>query len=185
MNITLLGNCQTKALAWYIQQINSQLDVKWICIEPFKRNDWANQSVFRGKPIDVITCVRESITRLNVSDVVIFQHIAPTTSANFHYNQLKKHAAKATLLSTSSFLFDPQEPSYLQGMIQRAVDGDIDISAPDLIERHGSKIIAISYNHPNVFYFMEVVREICSRVGCNFYCDEQYQMFIDEGYPFG
>lgn len=34
-------------------------------------------------------------------------------------------------------------------------------------------------------YFLELVREICSKTGWNYYSDEQYNQYLKKGYPFG
>ena len=74
MKITLLGNCQTKALTWYIQQLNSNFDVRWVCIEEFNCK-WGHHKSFHGKNIPVIVNTKECISRLKNSDLVIFQHV--------------------------------------------------------------------------------------------------------------
>lgn len=67
MKITLLGNCQTKALTWYIQQLNENFNVKWICIDSFGKTAWALTKNFMGKDIPMIVNLNESIKRLKDS----------------------------------------------------------------------------------------------------------------------
>lgn len=186
MNITLLGNCQTKALSWYIQQLDPSFDVKWICIEIFLPY-WGPQSKFNRKPINVITDTQKAIKTLKSSDYVIFQPIKTATSENYNLVQLQKHVSKDKLISISSMFYNPNDPGQklLKGMIKRAEKYNIDIPAHKIIEKHGSKITVQKVNHPQVFYFLELVREICAKTGWNYYSDEQYNQYLKEGYPFG
>ena len=186
MKITLLGNCQTKALSWYIQQLDPSFNVKWICIEVLLKKNWGNP-YFMNKPVNTITDIQQGIERLKLSDYVIFQHIQTSTSTNYNLAQLKKHASKGKLISISSLLYQPSDPTqqYLKGMIERAQKLNIDIPAHKMIEKHGSKITMQQKNHPHVFYFLELVREICAKTGWDYYSDEQYNRYLKEGYPFG
>ena len=186
MNITLLGNCQTKALSWYIQQLDPSFNVKWICIEIFLPN-WGPLSKFKDKPINVITETQEAIKTLKSSDYVIFQPLKTETSENYNPDQLKKYTSRGKLISISSMFYQPKDPEQklLNGMIERAKKFNIDIPAHKIIEKHGPKIRMEKINHPRVFYFLELVREICSKTGWNYYSDEQYNQYLKEGYPFG
>ena len=188
IKITLLGNCQTRALTWYIQQINVNYDVKWICIEHFKEigGGWTTNT-FSGKFVYTISDNSEAINRLKLSDYVIFQPIRTETSDNYNPDQIKKHAKNAEIISISSFFYEPDDPEqkYLKGMIRRAEEFNIDIPAHKIIEKHGSKITMQQKNHPHAFYFLELVREICAKTGWNYYSKEQYNQYLKEGYPFG
>ena len=76
--------------------------------------------------------------------------------------------------------------SFLQGMIERAKRHNIDIPAHKIIEKHGSKIKMIAVpTHPAVFYFLELVREICNFTGWEYYTDDQYYKYMEQRYPFG
>ena len=188
MKITLLGNCQTKALTWYIGQLKENLDAKWICVDPFDRMNWASTTSFKGKDIPTIFNRNQSTKRLEDSDYVIFQHLKPLTSKYFNSEIIKKHQSHAQLISISSFRYEPQDPqkTLLKGMIDRAKNFNVDIPAHTIIEKHGSKItIEQNDRHPHVFYFLELVREICAKTGWDYYSEEQYNQYLKEGYPFG
>lgn len=185
MKITLLGNCQTKALTWYIQQLNSQFDSQWVCIEMLDSSKWAHDPSFKGKDIPVITDINKGISRIKASDLVIFQHIKPESSEHFNYKKLKSYLTKIESISISSMFYDEKYPEYLAGMILRAKKLNIDIPAHKIIEKYGPKITMQQENHPHVFYFLELVREICMKTGWNYYSEEQYNKYLKEGYPFG
>lgn len=191
-NITLVGNCQTKALSWYIEQLDQNFDVKWICIERFLPY-WGPDTMFEGKPINVITDTQEATKRLQSSDYLIFQHIHSKSSENYSLEKIKMHAKDAKLISISSFFYDPDikdpKESGLMGMIERANRFNIDVPAHKMIEKHGPKIEIVGNNkppiHPGVFYFLELLREICAKTGWDYYSEEQYNQYLKEGYPFG
>lgn len=185
-NITLLGNCQTKALSWYIQQLDLNFDVKWISIEKFLTG-WGPARMFYEKPINVITDIQEATKRLQSSDYLIFQHLHSGSSENYNLEKIKMYAKNAKLISISSMFYEPDdlEQKLLKGMMQRAEDYNIDIPAHKIIEKHGSKITMKQNNHPHVFYFLELVREICTLTGWNYYSDEQYNEYSRQRFPFG
>ncbi len=184
MKISLLGNCQTKALTWYIQELNSNFDVQWVCMEAFN-GKWGHHTSFGGKDIPVIVNLNESISRLKKSDLVIYQHTKQERTKHFNHEEIKKHQSHAQLISISSMFYDTDHPEYLEGMIERANEFNIDIPAHAIIEKHGSKITMQQKNHPHVFYFLELVREICAKTGWGYYSDAQYNQYLKEGYPFG
>lgn len=185
--VTLLGNCQTKALSWYIQQLNQTFDVQWIMIQRFAPTYWAPEPFFEGKPVNVITDLQEATKALQSSDYVIFQHIEPTISKNYNFGKLKTYVKKSKLISITSMRYQPDDPDQenLKGMIERERLLNIDVRASKIIEKHGSKITMKEANHPHVYYFLELVREICAKTGWDYYSNEQYNRYLQEGYPFG
>lgn len=70
-------------------------------------------------------------------------------------------------------------------MIERAKKFNIDIPAHKIIEKHRSKIKVELPHHPRVFYFLELVREICALTGWDYYSEELYNKCLKKGYPFG
>jgi len=186
MKISVTGNCQTKALSWYIQQLNNTWDVKWVCPE-FWMTEWGKDPTFEGKPINLITDIKKGVERFQDSDYIIYQHLSEGISKNFTEIKLKKYGTKSKLTSISSFYYEPDdlEQKYLKGMIERAEKFNIDIPAHKIIEKHGSKIGIRTFNHPKVFYFLELVREICKRNGWEYYNNEQYNQYLEDAYPFG
>ncbi len=193
MKITLVGNCQTKALTWYIQQLNENFEVKWLQPEFGRESAWTQPGIFCKKSTPTITGTEDSIERLKDSSFLIYQSILPETSKNFNFEKIKSYNPECHFISISSFYYeseDPQEEA-LKGMIDRANKYNIDIPAHKIIEKHGAKIEVQQkrkkkiINHPKVFYFLELVREICAKTGWDYYSDAQYNQYLQEGYPFG
>jgi len=175
------------ALTFYLQQLNKDFDVQWIQLHGELGKKIASEANHWGKKITKISSIETGIDRLQQSDYVIFQHLRLNTSPHYNLKQLKKHVTRGKLISISSFFYDPNDPDqkYLKSMIRKAERLNIDIPAHKIIEKHGSKIKIQKINHPQVFYFLELVREICAKTGWNYYSDEQYNQYLKEGYPFG
>ena len=175
MKITTIGNCQTKALTWYIQQLDSNFNVKWMQPEFGRNFDWALPGSFRERPIPTITGTEDSIKRLTDSSFLIYQPMETHTSKTFNFQKIKLYNSECHFISISSFYFLPgcPEETGLSGMIDRAKNFNINIPAHEIIEKHGSniKIEASTQNpvHPTAFYFLELVREICMLTGWDYY----------------
>jgi len=190
MNISLLGNCQAKALVWYLSQLNEQFDVKYISIEVF-RNVFGGDQNFRGKPTPSITNTQEAVERLQNSNFIIYQNIEEDTSKNFNFKKIREYSSVAKLISFSSMVYDPKDPHkfYQKEMAYRDKKFNVDITANQIIEKHGNKVKVQKKgtkkpNHPCSFYFLELVREICIKAKWEYYTDEQYNFYYKERYPF-
>lgn len=209
--ITLIGNCQAKALCWFIRQLNDSFDVKYICPEYFTKWPFFSSNCLYDKPINTITDTDSGINRLKTSSCVIYQILDRGISEHFRQKNIQQYATEATLISISSFHWHPKHPEFLDGMINRMNKFKIDIPAPSLIEKHPgliklgpirdtgyramnneaysklseSEAIKTHSRHPNAFYFLELVREICNHAGWEFYSDELYSELLDHGFPFG
>jgi hypothetical protein len=196
MKISLIGNCQMKGLAWYIQQLDSNFDVKYIYTD-IGMAPFAKKNFFKGKPTPTIINVKASQNRLLESDYIIYQPIRPSRIKDFNYEDIQKYKTKSQLISIGCFycqnptkeIVDKkqyEEKTGLLGMKQRADKFKLDIQVHKIIELHG--VGAVSTNnayHPKALYFIELVREICVKTGWSYYSDEQYNQYLREGYPFG
>lgn len=192
--ITLVGNCQTKALAWYIQQLDSSFDVKWVRISSQIDSIWAEDEEFGGKIVPTLTRTEDAIKRVKDSTFLIYQHLSRKASTYFHKDLIRTYNPECNFITVSIFYLLPDRPDMrgMTGMVHRAELHDIDIPGHIIFEKHKDKI-NIEHtadgkpvpNHPTVVYFLEVVREICKKTGWNYYSDEQYDQYLEEGYPFG
>ena len=189
MNISLVGNCQAKALVWYLSQLNEQFDVKYISIEMF-RETFGRLQNFEGKPTPSITNTQEAVERLQNSNFIIYQNILESTSKDFNFKKIREYSSVAKLISFSSMIYDPNDPNefYQKGMADRDKQFNVDITANQIIEKHGNKVKVLKDtakpNHPCSFYFLELVREICIKAKWEYYTNEQYNFYLKERYPF-
>ena len=196
MKISLIGNCQMKALAWYIQQLNSDFDVKYIWTD-IGMGPFAKKNFFKGKSTPTIIDTKASQHRLLESDYIIYQPIRSSRIKEFNYEDIQKYNIQSKLISIGCFycqnptkeIVDQkqyEEKTGLLGMKERAEKFKLDIHVHKIIEQHG--VNAVSTNnayHPKALYFIELAREICVKTGWNYYSDEQYNKHLKEGYPFG
>jgi len=196
MKISLIGNCQMKSLVWYIQQLNSDFDVKYIYTD-IGMGPFAKKNSFKGKSTPTIINTKASQNRLLESDYIIYQPIKPSRIKDFNYEDIQKYNTKCRLISIGCFYCQKptkemvdrkqyEEKTGLLGMKQRAQKFKLDIHAHKIIELHG--VDAVSTNnayHPKALYFIELVREICIKTGWSYYSDEQYNQYLKQGYPFG
>jgi len=185
--VTLVGNCQTKALCWYFGQLDQPMDIKWLCMEGFRKTTWGPSNTFMDRDCTTIACPIEGVKRLGSSDYVVYQPMHIKTSENYNYVQIKKHARKGKLISISVFYYEPDDPEQeaFEGMIERAEKFNIDIPAHKIVEKHRDKIFPPYKNHPPAFYFLELIREICMKTGWNYYSEERYIQLLKEKWPFG
>lgn len=196
MKISLIGNCQIKALTWYIQELNSDFDVKYIWTD-IGMDSFAKKNVFNGKSTPTIINAKASQDRLSESDYIIYQPIRPSRIKKFNYEDIQKYRDRSKLISVGCFYcrepnskdVDPrkyEEKTGLIGMKERAKKFQLDIQPHKIIEQH--EINAITTNnpyHPRTLYFTELVREICAQTGWRYYNNKQYNQLVEERYPFG
>lgn len=197
IKVSLIGNCQIKALTWYIQQLNSDFDVKYIYTN-IGMQKFAKKNYFKGKTTPTIINTEVSLNRLLKSDYIIYQPIKPSRIKNFNYKDIQKYSTKSRLISIGCFYCENtkmknyinnklyQEKSGLLGMKERAKKFNLDIQPHKIIEKHG--ICSMSTQnpyHPKVLYFLESVKEICELVGWDYYSSDQYNQYLKERYPFG
>ena len=197
MNISLIGNCQIKALTWYTQQLNSNFDVKYIWTD-IGMDLWGKKNVFKGNLTPTIIDTQASQDRLSKSDYIIYQPIRPSRIKNFNYEDIQKYKDNAKLISIGCFYCKNINTKYLTntqeykartgllGMKERAEKFSLDIQPHKIIEQHGVDAMATdTAYHPQALYFLELVREICVKTGWDYYSDEQYNRYLKQGYPFG
>lgn len=189
IHITLLGNCQSKALTWFIKQLDTNFDVAWLCPEPFRNTRWGSSQVVCGENINVITDTIQGHNRLRQTDFLIYQNMHSRITKCYNTNQLEKHAAHAKKITISSFRLNSDNPydHLFTGMIAREKRNNTDIRASEIIKKHGDNVTTINRStmHPNTFYFLEVVREICRITGWRFYTKDIYDRYLNEVHPFG
>ena len=214
MKISLIGNCQIKGLAWYLQRINSHFDVQYIWTD-IGMGCWAKSQYCpfvprRGRDDRHVPTIENAIqaqARLLDSDYIIYQPIRPSRIQDFNYEDIQKYGGNAKLTSVGCFaklisvgcfycvntyttaLTDNkeyEERTGLLGMKERAEKFNLDIQAHKIIEECGVDAIATDHAyHPKALYFLELVKRICEKTGWDYYNAEQHAKYLKEGFPFG
>ena len=191
MIITTLGNCQTNVLCRYIRILKPLEDVKF-CSSKFEW--WKNYPRFLDQVDHVISDMHEQKQRLIDSDFILYQVMRQEKAGADELTQPglretnQQNVTQRQLSMTSFVLKDEDRAGTFEGMLTREHNNNIDIRATDILNKHPGKIrnmIGTGGNHPNALYFLEVMREICTRWDWDYYSDEQYQTLLEEGYPFG
>jgi hypothetical protein len=190
MNIALYGNCQTRALFFYIKKLQPNANIKWICPDlafDKKVHVWAHTQEFEGKFVESLYNVDKSIDFIKQSDVVIYQNIDTARSPQINQDIIKKHAKQnVDLISISSYYYDSSLKNPLDGMISRESKLKVSISSVELIIKN-SNIHSMEqvHNHPNVHYFIDLCESICSMINWKQFSENDKKELLEEGYPFG
>jgi len=192
MVITTLGNCQIMALCKYIRILKPEADAKFCNV--FQVHEWPRSPQFGDQVDHVISDTHEQKRRLIDSDFVLYQAMTPKRAGDKQFTQAglretnQQNATQRQLSITSFRLKDDERADTFEGMLTREHKNNTDIRATDIINKHPGLVKSMGNpdgNHPNVFYFLEVMREICTRWDWDYYSDEQYQELLEQGYPFG
>lgn len=198
--IGLIGNCQVKALTHYIHKLPEQHTVNFLPTS-FKgsRGIWypsffEHQS-FCHLPTPTMVIANNSnrdsemINYISNSDLIICQHIKPTTNSLFNTDKLLDYTGPNTkILTISSFNFCETNPVFLQKTKTNEIKNNITIKASAIVDKFPGrvecKLTKSGWNHPNSFYFLELTRMICDHTGMDFYDSETYYHYLNSGYPF-
>jgi hypothetical protein len=213
--ISVVGNCQSEALAWYIRRLpqmregakNGKVVCNWLVAEKFREH---MKRIYKGKFRNYLFLHANAKNRhrlvinnkidhkynlfesqrirktLQCSDYVIFQKIKPKTSELLNWQKVKIFADEnAKLISISSFFHEKKDNKYLKEMIKRENELRISLKASELI-KNNKKINSVDQpNHPNVFYFLDLVEKICEINGWEFFNEQEVERFIKLKFPFG
>jgi len=196
MKVTLLGNCQMKALTWYIQQLNLNFDVKYVWTDiGFERfqGQCAKEDTFGSRTIPTIVDTQLAKERLSNSNYILYNPIQPSRVKHFNYEDIKQYGANSKLIPIGCFYLNRESPSSgnlkMRGLMktkERSEKHNMDIHIHKIIMKYRVDQMATHNKyHPKVLYFLELVREICTLTGWNYYSDEQYNEYSRQRFPFG
>jgi hypothetical protein len=213
--ISVIGNCQSEALAWYIRRLpqmregakNGKVVCNWLVAEKFRehmkrvnKEKFAKHLFLHTNPANVHRLVTEDKgdfrfnifksdqirKSLQASDYVIFQKIRPSTSKLLNWQNVKILARDdAKLISISSFFHDKKNNKFVLEMAKREAEVKVLLRATELI-KNNKKINGTNLpNHPNVFYFLDLVKEICRIYDWEYFSDEEVEKYSKIRFPFG
>ena len=145
MNVSLIGNYQTKALTWYIQQLNANFDVKYIWTD-IGMAGFAKRQVWMKRSVPTITNIKTAQDRLRESNYIVYQPIRPDRIADFNYEDIQQYNANSKLISIGCFYCQKlkgktvdtkeyHEKTGLLGMKERAKKFKLDIKSHKIIEK--------------------------------------------------
>ena len=183
INITFIGNCQMVSLCYFFQRLLdvNKYNVKWVCYgKDFQRvgkRRWAN------KCLNKILNYNDSIERLKISDVVIYQIISLEKSLFSNPETLKnivlKHCKLITLPSIHINYRNFKQS--LKELQRREQLNNIDVTVSDIIVKHTGKNLMVndtSIKHPSTFFFMEIMKKLCKLLEVDFFSEAYYKSFM-------
>lgn len=201
MKIALIGNCQTEALSWYFQYLFPHAQVHWINFSLGRKDIYyngfgflgkfrllENRHAFTKKFLNKVKLTQDPDDYISSCDLVIYQCMFEHASPRFHTQRLKSLISKDAIpVKIPSFHIDKNNiDETLQGMRDRCDRNDTDIHIDDILKNVPvESMISGQKVHPKAIYFLEVARLICLKLGVNFFNEEDYQMFMKTGFPFG
>lgn len=214
-SVVLIGNCQAEALAWYIRRLPKAKNLaqqgkfvcNWIVAERFKKHlkkiykkDFKKYPFLHADALSRHRLLTEgygdtqyniynervSIGKIKNADLIIFQKISKETSDLFNYDNVKRLAKdEAELISISSFFYSEKDPSHLNGMMEREETLRVRLRASELIFNNKKINCHIRPEHPNVHYFLDLMKNICKILGWEYYKEGQLKQFLNLKFPFG
>lgn len=179
MKITFIGNCQTVALCYYFQLLmpENESEIVWLLFGPEFRgvlSTWSNKC--KNKILDY----EQSIERIKISDVIIYQEVVPEKSLfcnEVKLNELKQESCK--LIKIPSIYLDYKRYDIsIKDLQTKEIEKKVDIFVSSIFEKHKDKNLMLTIWHPNTLLFMELIKELCSLIGIEFFSEEQEKEFL-------
>jgi hypothetical protein len=177
MKIGLVGNCQSLALCFYLQELlrGSNHEVRWVC---YGQEMAINLIAWSDKCIHKITDDEEGIAYLKTCDHIIYHPIKATTSKNFSTEQIKSYATnKLTSVQAVHFDIASFQDSLAETKRREALN-QIDITVSDIFESYGhTHTLLLTHNHPTTFLLLEILRKICTVLEQPFFSEDQLRTY--------
>jgi hypothetical protein len=178
MIVTFIGNCQTLAICFYLQQLSVNDDIGWVM---YSEDFLPNVTQWSEKIKNKILNIDDAIERVKISDFIIYQEINIEKSifSNFNYLQSVKQE-RCRLISMSSIYIDFADwHASLREMKKREDSNNVLIRVSDLIEAFPDEPTMISVVHPSTFLFMKILKEICLLINIPFFSDDASAIFLE------
>ena len=172
MNITFIGNCQTVALCFYYQELKTQHNFSWVLYgDEFLKNlnEWTDKC--RNK----ITNHSDIIDRIKVSDIIIYQEISTEKSLfsnTIRLSELKKDNCKLYKIPSVYLLISDFDNS-LKELEKRESENNVDLKVSLIIEKFRNRPLMLTYNHPNTFFLLQIMKEISLALNLDYLKKEQ------------
>jgi hypothetical protein len=193
MKIATLGNCQLLSLSWYIRRLfensGQHFECKWIG-SPFAHLPFPYAARFE-EPEQSILNKDSALDYIKDADYVICQPLKKDITFNF-INLPKLIKKDCKLLFIGYFRHDLRFP--IDFTIERLCHYFRHVRfSPTYISQKYSDETGFekfkdgglgSTNHPNAFYFLCLMREICDHFNWEYYSEKRVQELKEKGYPF-
>lgn len=197
MKIACVGNCQLETLAWYIKQLKSSDECKWIS---FNKDIYLG---FQGKrKVSIqneafVDCneiyIDESMEQqyLQSCDYLIYLKMLSDSSPEYHTDLLENmtNISCKTVSITNLHLESNNITESIRLMNHREQTRDVDIVLDDLL-----KIVNIEQitpkdgqlmMHPPTTYFLTMIQLICDKFNWPGFDKYQLELLTSTGFPYG
>ena len=147
-----------------------------------------NRKAFTKKFLDKPKLTQDPDDYISSCDLVVYQILSKTASPKYYKQRLESLISKdATRFKLPAFHIDLKNiDKTLQGIRDRCDVNNTDIHINEILEHVAVKSMTTQTpSHPKAIYFLEVVRLLCFKLGIDFFSEEDYEMFVKTGFPFG
>lgn len=182
MILTFIGNCQTLTLCYFFQQLfattNLDYKVSWILYgKEFIQHigEWSDKC--QNKIMNPMTAV----DLIKKSDVIIFQEVNVNKSPYSNtktLTQLIKKGCQLIKIPSAHLLYDEFDTS-IQELCSREDKNYVDVKFSSILYQFRERNLMLSPDHPNTFFFMEIMKKLCLLLQVAFFTDEEYAKFLE------
>lgn len=179
MFYAFIGNCQTLALSYYLQQLVPNDTIFW-CMYG---NEFIQHLGNWTQKCKIIKNINEIYKYIQTCDVIIYQEIELKKSEFANDSTIKK-IMKPTckLIKMPSIHIDCNnyDVSIIE-LCKRETKNNVDIKVSDLITKYKTNNrLMLTMVHPTTFLFLEVLKEICIILNISFFSEKQYLYFMTD-----
>jgi hypothetical protein len=181
IHIAFIGNCQTVSLCFFLQELlseNNNYIVKW-CLygDQFKTHiaKWSEKC--KNKIIDY----NQSLEYIKICDYIIYQEISLEKSFFSNEDMLTKiKKIDCKLIKMSSICLDHSSyKSSLEEMIRRENLKNVDLKITQIIDKNKPRTLMLTTHHPNTYFFLEIIKEICKILNIEFFSQRKYRKYLN------
>jgi len=190
--IGFFGNCQTLALSWFFRKIHPTWENKWIRAPRFGGDvEWPERMLGRGNetPSEHIIEI-DGVTEIDyIKSCDMFVHTfeaSPASSVNLFNTEIVEALLPEQCLTVMMPTVIVRHDSNAVGEFimkhEAKVRDKFNVSFKNLI--YDDKAQMRDELHPNSYLFLEMVNRVCSELGVDGIPEDEYQPFLDYGWPF-
>ena len=181
-HIGFIGNCQTVSLNFFLENcLSKEYITKWC-----RYND--KISFFQTfKSTHKLGILKYGVAYLKNCEVIIYQHIKASTSPLFNTEAIKKYKKPNTILISMPsifFYYNDYDASLLKLQEQEKnllnIGDDHVITVSDIINDNKDKNLLLTHNHPNTFFFLEILKKICLILNIPYLSKDKYDYFMKD-----
>lgn len=172
-----IGNCQMIGLCKYTRSLSIRYKAYWLCMPLYHNLKWTtSEKIFGHEQISHHVFDQSKIKEiLQTCDVVVYQP---------HFESLSMINDNCSLEYQKIIDITPIIVDNKKFMINKEEKYNTTIRASKIIEKYKDKVLHIGRsNHPTTFIYMEILKEICSLLGIDFFSQESYNEIMKIQYP--